>query len=55
MKQLIRSTCLVLAIVACSVSTGCVYVPARHYYGPGWVAGHWTGYNHDVWVPGHYR
>ncbi|MEP6940305.1 MAG: hypothetical protein ABI846_11115 [Rudaea sp.] len=54
MKQLTQVILLAIAIAAAGASAGCVYAPARHY-GPGWVPGHWVGYNRDVWVPGHYR
>ena len=54
MKQLTKVMWLAFAVVACSISAGCVYVPERHY-AHAWVPGHWTGYSRDVWVPGHYR
>ena len=53
MKNLIKLMLLSFAIGAVALAGGCVYTPARHY-GPGWVPGHWVGYNRDVWVPGHY-
>jgi hypothetical protein len=42
-------------LLAPLLAAGCVYYPARPYYGAVWVPGHWGGPYGNVWIPGHWR
>jgi hypothetical protein len=52
MKRVAKMLMLAAILAVPLFAGGCVYYPARPYYGSVWVPGHWTD---GVWIRGHWR